>query len=111
MISKVVRTNSAAGTGTWATRRADVTSWPSPTSPMNLSIRVGSASASAMPARYSSKWLVKPPFSSSLSSTSTMSLMRRRLTSDPRGTQGTSTQVSSRCSDLSRDMKSHTANT
>lgn len=34
-----------------------------------------------------------------------------RLTSEPRGTQGTSTQVRSRWSDLSRDMKSQTANT
>jgi hypothetical protein len=36
---------------------------------------------------------------------------RARLTSEPRGPQGTSTQVRSRWSDLSRDMKSQTANT
>lgn len=111
MMPKVVRTNSAAGAGTWATRSADGTSWPSPISSTKVSIRAVAAPASSMPARYSSKWLVKPLFSSSLSSTSTMSLMSLRLTSEPRGTQGTSTQVRSRWSDFSRDMKSQTANT
>ena len=40
-----------------------------------------------------------------------MSLMSRRLPVGPVGTHGSSTQVSWRCSDLSSDMKSHTANT
>jgi hypothetical protein len=54
---------------------------------------------------------MSPPRSSSLSSTSTMSLMRRRLPGGPVGTQGTRTQVRFRCSDFSSDMKSHTAKT
>src|SRR5215471_12430002 len=54
---------------------------------------------------------MKPPPSSSLSSTSTMSLIRRRLDVGPVGTHGTCTQVRLRCSDLSSDMKSHTAKT
>ena len=37
--------------------------------------------------------------------------MSRRLPVGPDGTQGSSTQVSVRCSDLSSDMKSHTAKT
>jgi hypothetical protein len=52
---------------------------------------------------------MKPPSSSSLSSTSTMSLISRRLVVGPVGTHGTSTQVRLRCNDLSRDMKSQTA--
>src|SRR5215475_717501 len=39
-----------------------------------------------------------------------MSLMSRRLTAGPVGTQGTWTQVRLRCRVLSRDMKSQTAN-
>ena len=40
-----------------------------------------------------------------------MSLISRRLPVGPVGTHGTSTQVRLRCSDFSRDMKSHTAKT
>ena len=64
-----------------------------------------------MPLTYSSKWLMKPSPSSSLSSTITMSLISLRLPECAVGIQGTVTQVSSRCSDFSRDMKSQTANT
>lgn len=64
-----------------------------------------------MPSRYSSKWLINPPPSSSLSSTSTMSLISRRLPVGPVGTHGTWTQVRWRCRDFSSDMKSQTANT
>jgi hypothetical protein len=46
---------------------------------------------------------------SSLSSISTISLISLRLAVGPLGTQGTCTQVSSRCRVLSSDMKSHTA--
>ena len=65
-----------------------------------------------MARRYSSKWLMKPPRpSSSLSSATTISLMKRQPSESAEGNQGTSTQLSRRCSNLSNDMKSQTAKT
>src|SRR6202034_3751821 len=110
MNPQVVATNSAAASGTPAALSEASTGWPSRSRSMKASMRVVSAPAWRMPSRYSSKWLMKPFPSSSLSSTSTMSLMSLRLLVGPDGTQGTWTQVRLRCSVFSNDMKSHTAN-
>jgi hypothetical protein len=64
-----------------------------------------------MAVRYHSKWLAYPPRRSSLSSASTISLMRRRLPVAPMGTHGTVTQVRQRWRDFNSDMKSQTAKT
>jgi hypothetical protein len=111
MNSQVVPTNSVTDRGTPASFSAAGTGRPSRSRAMKVSMRVVSAPDWRMPSRYSSKWLMKPSPSSSLSSTRTMSLMSRRLPVAADGSHGTSTQVSRRCRDLSRDMKSHTANT
>ena len=112
MICQVVAANSADGAGTPASASASVhRSAGAQQVDERVRSAVVSAPASAMPCTYSSKWLMKPPPSSSLSSTMTMSLMSRRLPVGPVGIHGTVTQVSCRCNDFSRDMKSQTAKT
>src|ERR1700683_2669492 len=107
----VVATNSADGSGTSASLSDWRTGWPARSNSMKAAMGDRSAPDCRMPSRYSSKWLMKPSPSSSLSSTRTMSLISLRLPVGPDGTQGTSTHVRPRWRLFSKDMKSHTAKT